>query len=314
MLNRYIFIFMLIAVLSISYAFSAEPDYTIDNNFGFEYWTGREGSVKKSIELPVAPFLEYGIEYTPTSGPPTLLYLHLPLSKDDTGKQGLIYIQIFSSVEDAQKYLLDSLYGITSPDKPPHLTSEAFSPGDVAFGKEYSYPDPNAISPARYYVFFSRANVFVRITAPQDVAKELANKIDSVIQESPDWSLGDASPNLIISEEFARTFLAGSSAIDEGATAETPHAFTLHRNAPNPFNPGTAIGYELTQPGQVSLRIYDLLGREVAVPVEGMKDAGHHEAYWNGRDLTGNPAASGVYLYRLETGGSAETRRMMLVR
>ena len=101
---------------------------------------------------------------------------------------------------------------------------------------------------------------------------------------------------------------------EEGTTAEAPKAFTLKQNAPNPFNPGTAIGYELTQPGQVSLRIYDLLGREVAVTVDGMKNAGHHEAFWNGRDSTGNPAASGVYLYRLETGGSAETRRMMLVR
>ncbi len=110
------------------------------------------------------------------------------------------------------------------------------------------------------------------------------------------------------------TFFVPSAVNEEGNTAETPQAFTLHRNAPNPFNPGTAIGYELTQPGQVSLRIYDLLGREVAAPVDGMKDAGHHEAYWNGRDSTGNPAASGVYLYRLEAGGSAESRRMMLVR
>ncbi len=109
-------------------------------------------------------------------------------------------------------------------------------------------------------------------------------------------------------------FLTPSAVTQEGTTAEAPQAFTLNQNAPNPFNPGTAIGYELTQPGQVSLRIYDLLGREVAVPVDGMKDTGHHEAYWNGRDSTGNPAASGVYLYRLETGGSSETRRMMLVR
>ena len=64
----------------------------------------------------------------------------------------------------------------------------------------------------------------------------------------------------------------------------------------------------------MSLRIYDLLGREVAAPDDGIKAAGHHKAYWNGRDSTGNPAASGVYLYRLETGGSAETKRMMLVR
>ena len=111
-----------------------------------------------------------------------------------------------------------------------------------------------------------------------------------------------------------KIFLNPSAVTEEGNTAETPQAFTLHRNVPNPFNPGTAIGYELTQPVQVSLRIYDLLGREVAVLVGGMMDAGHHEAYWNGRDSNGNPAASGVYLYRLEAGGSAETKRMMLVR
>jgi len=109
-------------------------------------------------------------------------------------------------------------------------------------------------------------------------------------------------------------FLVPSAVTEEGNSAETPHAFTLFQNAPNPFNPGTVIGYELIKSGHVSLRIYDLLGREVAVPVEGMKDSGHHRAAWNGTDSSGSPAASGVYLYRLETGGYAETRRMMLVR
>ena len=114
--------------------------------------------------------------------------------------------------------------------------------------------------------------------------------------------------------EAKLTFLDPTAVDEEGNTAETPQAFTLNQNAPNPFNQGTVIGYELTQPGLVSLRIYDLLGREVAVPVDGMKDKGHHKAAWNGRYSTGNPAASGVYLYRLEAAGSAETRRMMLVR
>ncbi len=59
---------------------------------------------------------------------------------------------------------------------------------------------------------------------------------------------------------------------------------------------------------------FNTFNGESAVPVNGMKDAGFHVAYWNGRDSNGSTAASGVYLYRLETGGSAETRRMMLVR
>ena len=102
---------------------------------------------------------------------------------------------------------------------------------------------------------------------------------------------------------------------EEGNAAETPHAFTLYQNsAHNPFNPGTAIRYELSQSQQVSLCIYDLLGREVAVLESGKKNAGYHEVCWNGRDSKGTPAASGIYLYRLETGGYTETKRMMLVR
>ncbi|MBN1293570.1 MAG: T9SS type A sorting domain-containing protein [Candidatus Latescibacteria bacterium] len=109
-------------------------------------------------------------------------------------------------------------------------------------------------------------------------------------------------------------FLDLSAVTEEGNTAETPQAFTLYQNTPNPFNPGTAIRYELTQSQQISMRVYDLLGREVAVLDSGMKDTGYHEVYWNGRDANGISAASGVYLYRLKTGGYAETKRMMIVR
>ena len=101
---------------------------------------------------------------------------------------------------------------------------------------------------------------------------------------------------------------------EEGDTAETPQAFTLYQNAPNPFNPGTAIRYELTRTQQVSLSVYDLLGREVALLDSGVKNAGYHEVCWDGRDSNGTPAASGVYLYRLETGDYAEAKQMMLVR
>ena len=205
MLKRYIQIFIVIVALCIPFAYSEEPDYSDKNNFGFEYWAGREGFVKKSLELPVTSFMGYGIEYTPIPSPPIYLYLDLPLSKNDTDKHGKIYIRIFSSIEDAQKYLLDSLYSITSPDKLPHLTSEEFSPGDVAFGKESSSID-KVYYDTRYDLFFCRSNVFIRVKAPPDVAKELAVKIDNIIQGSQDWSVDDASPHLIISDEFVQAF------------------------------------------------------------------------------------------------------------
>ena len=102
--------------------------------------------------------------------------------------------------------------------------------------------------------------------------------------------------------------------MNEDRTAESPQVFTLSQNAPNPFNPATAISFRLASALSVRLSIYDALGREVAVLAEGFLQAGNHEARWNGRDSLGNPVSSGVYLYRLEAGGKWETRKMTLVR
>ncbi len=100
-----------------------------------------------------------------------------------------------------------------------------------------------------------------------------------------------------------------------GAGDGTPARFaTLSQNAPNPFNPSTAIRYSLPQAGTVSLRIYDVRGRQVRSLVEGAQDAGDHVVVWDGRDDRGGHAASGAYVYRLQAGGSSQQRSMMLVR
>ena len=100
----------------------------------------------------------------------------------------------------------------------------------------------------------------------------------------------------------------------EDTAVESPKVFTLYCNVPNPFNPSTVIGYELHRPRRVSLRVYDLLGRLVAALDEGEKSAGRYEAVWNGRNASGITAPSGVYLYRLESGGQTETGKMTLLR
>jgi hypothetical protein len=106
-----------------------------------------------------------------------------------------------------------------------------------------------------------------------------------------------------------------SSAIDSNEiSTEAPQVFTLSQNAPNPFNPSTVISFSVVSAAPSRLAVYDALGREVAVLVDGFMQAGNHEVRWNGRDSNGNPVSSGVYLYRLEAGGKAETKKMMLVR
>lgn len=89
---------------------------------------------------------------------------------------------------------------------------------------------------------------------------------------------------------------------------------TLAQNAPNPFNPSTVIRFTLPQAGPVSLRIYDVRGRQVRSLLEGVREAGAHAVVWDGRDDRGGHAASGAYVYRLQADGTSQQRGMMLVR
>ncbi len=102
--------------------------------------------------------------------------------------------------------------------------------------------------------------------------------------------------------------------MNEDHAAESPKVFTLHQNAPNPFNPATAISFYLSESLNTSLVVYDALGRTVRTLVDGPCVAGMHVVLWDGRDDTGAPVSSGIYLYRLTAGGVADTRRMTLVR
>jgi beta-glucanase (GH16 family) len=85
--------------------------------------------------------------------------------------------------------------------------------------------------------------------------------------------------------------------------------FALFQNYPNPFNPSTAIRFQLPAIGLVTLRVYDVFGREVALLVNGTMSAGVHSATWNAAD-----APSGVYFYKLTAGEYSMTKKMALVR
>ena len=80
-------------------------------------------------------------------------------------------------------------------------------------------------------------------------------------------------------------------------------------NYPNPFNPTTVIGYQLPVSSVVQLSVYDILGREVSVLVNGEMSAGTHQATFDGRNL-----ASGIYLYRLQVNGQVLTGKMLLTK
>jgi sugar lactone lactonase YvrE len=99
------------------------------------------------------------------------------------------------------------------------------------------------------------------------------------------------------------------------ARVGTSRTFALHQNTPNPFNPATAIRFDLPAPGRVTLRIYNLHGQEIATLLEDeFKPAGSYTLWWDGRDARGARAASGVYLYRLKADSFVETKKMLLLK
>ena len=92
---------------------------------------------------------------------------------------------------------------------------------------------------------------------------------------------------------------------------ELPTTVKLNQNYPNPFNPVTTISYTIDKPGQVSLKIFDITGREVAVLENSRKAAGVHEVIWN---AGAGSVSSGVYFYRLEALGQVFTRKLTLIK
>ena len=93
-----------------------------------------------------------------------------------------------------------------------------------------------------------------------------------------------------------------------------PVSFRLWNNFPNPFNPTTAITYELSQRGRVTLVVYDALGREIKTLFSGVRDAGTYRTQWDGTDASGTRVASGVYYSRLTSGQGIQSIKMLLIK
>lgn len=93
-----------------------------------------------------------------------------------------------------------------------------------------------------------------------------------------------------------------------------PTDYALRQNYPNPFNPETMIHYDLPEPGFVTLKIFDLLGREVVNLVQGHQPPGRYKVLWNGQNRFGQPAVSGIYFYQLSAGDYKQTKKMILAR
>jgi hypothetical protein len=141
-----------------------------------------------------------------------------------------------------------------------------------------------------------------------DKTSKMVYKLDAIPDLNPNTINGGREYRIIVgSKEFA-------DANNLGIDLE-PQSFTLYQNYPNPFNPSTTIRYSLTEPSYVKLTIYDVLGREIAVLLNGEVAAGYREVEWKAM------VSTGIYFYHLETVSIdnpqhrfVETRKMVLMR
>jgi len=136
----------------------------------------------------------------------------------------------------------------------------------------------------------------------------------SELPEGHSWGLWRANIDFML--EYIFPFVP--TGINEGSNIP-PDKFELYQNYPNPFNPETVIGYQLSVNSKVSLKVFDILGKEVQTLVNEEKTAGAYKVEFNsGQRSTNNKLTSGIYLYQLRAGsvegGFVQTKKMVVLR
>jgi len=170
------------------------------------------------------------------------------------------------------------------------------------------------------YVCFGRAMGCMPIYGGWiDVHGAGAQRSDPKVGDSSAYPCGHGPQgDAVRIHNYVRLIRGGNVTTDvhQSGSTVTPDNFALQQNYPNPFNPTTIIKYQLPRSSYVRLKLFDLLGREIRVLVDGLKEGGFHEV-----SLDGSQLASGVYFYRMQVypdavgaGSFIETRKLVLLR
>jgi hypothetical protein len=111
-------------------------------------------------------------------------------------------------------------------------------------------------------------------------------------------------------EVYVQRIIDGHS-IDNASdrNSSLPSVYTLSQNFPNPFNPSTQINFDLPRTGDVTLKVFDVLGREVSTLTNGKLDAGSHHILFDASNMP-----SGMYIYRIQADGFEASKKMLLVK
>ncbi|HQH56910.1 MAG TPA: family 43 glycosylhydrolase [Candidatus Marinimicrobia bacterium] len=121
--------------------------------------------------------------------------------------------------------------------------------------------------------------------------------------------VGSGSGELFRLQSFQFITNSKPTAINSRPENNLPRSFYLGQNYPNPFNPVTRIKYSVPKAGYLTIKVYDVMGREVATVFDGVQQAGNYTAILDGSNLT-----SGIYFYKMETNGFVETKKLVLLK
>jgi hypothetical protein len=168
----------------------------------------------------------------------------------------------------------------------------------------------------KYDVEYSKSADFTNAVRVSGVNEPVA-KIDGLDKNSKYYWRVSSKNNSGEQSKFSSVGSFSTGNIATGVEPEhqvIPANFVLAQNYPNPFNPTTSITYSIPKDNFVNIKIYDMLGREVATLVNDYKNAGNHKVNWNGEDNSGQKVASGTYIYRITAGNFVATKKMVLLK
>ena len=143
----------------------------------------------------------------------------------------------------------------------------------------------------------------------------LAARTTSSATGSMNVNLGLTDTNQVIAYYTTRPFGTNfpfGSVTSTGNKNELPITYSLSQNYPNPFNPSTIIRYTIAKDGIVKLKVYDILGKEIATLINGFKIAGNYQAEFDLNDIRN--ISSGVYYYKLESGEFSDIKKMIILK
>jgi len=126
--------------------------------------------------------------------------------------------------------------------------------------------------------------------------------------------LGDASTPIALTWIEFGDLINVAKTLGVNDALQMPKEFMLYQNYPNPFNPKTIIKYELPIDTRVTIKVFDVTGREIVTLIDKNQKTGYHSIQWSGRDNKGNKATNGIYFYSIKADSFYQKKKMLLLK